>query len=85
MLFIHQDVKATSNRRLLLAIEDAKMEMESAISTFNTCADPRLIEMAIYQEKIAKIKLDYLINEAKKDGIKISYKDILYKKEPSDD
>lgn len=49
--------------------------METASGIFNTCLDPKLIEIAIYEENIAKARLDYLIKEAKVKGVKCSIED----------
>ncbi|GKX68358.1 YaaL family protein [Inconstantimicrobium mannanitabidum] len=58
---------------LLESIRQAKLDMDTAIGIFNTCIDPKLIDIAIYEENVARTKLDYLILEAKKRGLKFNF------------
>lgn len=82
MFLTDNDIDARMKKNLLLSIEKAKLDMESAISIFNTCTDPKLIEIAIYEENIARCKLDYLIKQAKSTGIKVD-DESFYKQELS--
>ncbi|MBX7419904.1 YaaL family protein [Clostridium chauvoei] len=52
-------------------IEDARMEMEVARAMFDFVSDPKLIEVAIHAEDVAKMRYDYLISLAKKREIRI--------------
>ncbi|AYE34225.1 YaaL family protein [Clostridium septicum] len=51
-------------------IENARMEMEVAREMFNAVSDPKLIELAIHAEDVAKMRYDYLISIAKKREIR---------------
>lgn len=46
-------------------IEDAKLEMKVASCMFEDVSDPRLIELAIYSQEVAKKRYEYLLNLAK--------------------
>lgn len=58
--------------KLLEAIEQAKLELESARCVFNNVQDPKLIEVAIYSEEVAIRRYEYLIRLAREKGIKVS-------------
>lgn len=71
----HRDEK----RDLLMAIEGAKAEMEIANSIFENVEDPLLIEVAIYAEQAARKRYAYLVDQAKKNGVKANKKYIINK------
>ena len=50
---------------IIKAIENTKLEIETARNLFNIVYDENLIEMAIYLEEAAKKRLEYLIALAK--------------------
>ncbi|MDY5912633.1 MAG: YaaL family protein [Inconstantimicrobium porci] len=79
----HKVSKADKN--LLRSIQQAKLDMETASGIFNTCLDSRLIEIAIYEENIAKTRLDYLIREAKTRGVRFNIEDYKDYYEDDDD
>ncbi|SHE76149.1 DUF2508 family protein [Clostridium fallax] len=56
--------------KIIELIRLAKVEIDIARENFNYLDDPKLIEMAIYQEQAAKSKFEYLVLEAKRKGIK---------------
>ncbi|MCF0147785.1 MAG: DUF2508 family protein [Clostridium sp.] len=51
-------------------IEEAIEEMEVARVLFNSVSDPKLIELAIHEEDVARARFDYLIGIAKKQGFR---------------
>lgn len=51
--------------KIIKEIQEAIIEIEVAESMFNSVADPKLIEAAIYREEAAKKKFDYLLSVAK--------------------
>ena len=57
---------------LLREVEYTLIEIETARSMFNTVNDPKLIEVAIYSEQIAKQRFDYLLSIAKERNISVS-------------
>lgn len=69
----------SENKDLLMAIENAKAEMEIASSIFENVEDPLLIEVAIYAEQAAKKRYAYLVNQAKKKRIEVNRKYIINK------
>ena len=70
--FLMQEVqnnkkKYTEDDLLLFeAINESIMEMEVAQSLFNWVSDPKLIDLAIHTENVAKSRYNYLIALAKK-------------------
>lgn len=70
--FLMQEVqnnkKKYTEEDLLLfeAINESIMEMEVAQSLFNWVSDPKLIDLAIHTENVAKSRYNYLIALAKK-------------------
>ncbi|MDV4149551.1 DUF2508 family protein [Clostridium sp. AL.422] len=50
---------------ILKDIEEAIKEMEVARALFNSVSDPKLIELAIHEEDVARTRYEYLINMAK--------------------
>ena len=63
---------------IIKAIENTKLEIETARNLFNIVYDENLIEMAIYLEEAAKKRLEYLIALAKEKAIIVSTQYILY-------
>lgn len=57
---------------LLREVEYTLIEIQTARNMFNTVDDPKLIEVAIYSEEIAKQRFDYLISIARESGISVS-------------
>lgn len=57
---------------IMKAIEDTKIELDCARSIFDNVSDPKLIEMAIFAEEVAKKRYEYLLAIAKERGIKVS-------------
>lgn len=57
-------------KRLLNAVDKAREDLDIARQYFNIVNDPRLVDYAIYMEEAAKAKYMYLLNEAKKAGLK---------------
>ena len=55
---------------ILKDIEETIKEMEVARALFNSVSDPKLIELAIHEEDVARTRYDYLINMAKKRHLK---------------
>lgn len=58
-------------KRLLNAVDKAIEDLNIARQYFNAVNDPRLVDYAIYTEEAAKAKYMYLLNEAKKAGLKV--------------
>lgn len=58
-------------KKLLNAIDKAREDLKIAREYFNAVNDPRLVDYAIYTEEAAKAKYTYLLNEAKKNGLKV--------------
>lgn len=70
--------KYTKNQRKLLKdIEKARQEIQRCSIYFDTVKEPHLVDYAIHMEEAAKSKYMYLLNEAKKSGIKINNESIL--------
>lgn len=59
------------NDSILDAIDDAKKQWEAAELYFESATEPKLVDYAIFMEQAAKIRLAYLLEEAKKRGIKV--------------
>ena len=64
--------KNNDNSELILAIEQARLELEAARSNFNSAEDFNLIDAAIFSEEAAKKRYDYYLSIAKRRGIKVS-------------
>lgn len=64
-------------KRLLNAVDKAIEDLNIARQYFNAVNDPRLVDYAIYMEEAAKAKYMYLLNEAKKSGLKVQGDTIL--------
>jgi hypothetical protein len=58
-------------KRLLLAIEEARHEWKQCTEYFDVVSDPKLIDYAIYKEAAAKSRYVYLLMQAKKMDITI--------------
>jgi hypothetical protein len=58
-------------KHLINSIDKAREDLNSARHYFNAVNEPRLVDYAIYMEEAAKAKYMYLLNEAKKSGLKI--------------
>ena len=64
-------VKYTEEDLLLFeAINESIIEMEVAQSLFNSVSDPKLIDLAIHTEDVAKSRYNYLITLAKKRALR---------------
>jgi hypothetical protein len=57
---------------LIIEIEYALIEIETARNIFNNVEDPRLIEVAIYLETVAMKRFDHLLSVAREKGISVS-------------
>lgn len=64
----NNDNKVSNN--IIKEIQEAIIEIEVAESMFNSVADPKLIEAAIYREEAAKKKFDYLLSVAKEQDLR---------------
>lgn len=64
-------------KRLLNAVDKAREDLNIARSYFNSVNDPRLVDYAIYMEEAAKARYMYLLNEAKKDGLRVQGDNVL--------
>lgn len=69
--------ESTENSEIILAIEDAKSELEAARSTFDNVQDPRLVELAIFAEEVALRRYSYLLDVAKERDIRVKSEYIL--------
>lgn len=58
-------------KKLLNAIEKAREDLKVAREYFNAVNDPRLVDYAIYREEAAKARYMFLLNEAKKNELKV--------------
>ncbi|MCT8978736.1 YaaL family protein [Clostridium sp. CX1] len=65
-------------KKLLNAIDKAREDLKMAREYFNGVNDPRLVDYAIYMEEAAKAKYMYLLNEARKVGLKVYGESILH-------
>lgn len=66
-----------SQRKLLKDIESARLEIERCSVYFDTVKDRNLVDYAIHMEEAAKAKYMYLLNKARKNGLKINNESIL--------
>ena len=55
---------------ILKDIQETIKEMEVARVLFNSVSDPKLIELAIHEEDVARTRFDYLICMAKRRGLR---------------
>ncbi len=75
-----KSTKITSNeigynddkKNIIAAIEEAKKELQECRDYFEFVDEPVLVDYAIYKEAAAKSKYAYLIEQAKKLGIKVN-------------
>ncbi|MBI6875732.1 YaaL family protein [Clostridium aciditolerans] len=58
-------------KKLLNSIEKAREDLKVAREYFNAVNDPRLVDYAIYREEAAKARYMFLLNEAKKNELKV--------------
>ncbi|MGL5379153.1 DUF2508 family protein [Clostridium sp.] len=58
------------DQELIDSIEEARMEIQVARAMFDNVSDPKLVELAIHAEDVAKMRYDYLISMAKKKELK---------------
>ncbi|MBM7872264.1 hypothetical protein JOC70_003819 [Clostridium pascui] len=65
------------DKKLIKAIMESQEEISRATNYFQIAKEPILIDYAIYLEQAAKSRYIYLLNQAKKRNIKISYKYVL--------
>lgn len=61
-----------SKKEVIVAIEDAKRQWNTAWEYFNLVSEPKLIDYAIYMEQAAKIRYMYLLSEAREKGISVA-------------
>lgn len=71
-ILLHKVKSNCEGNDIIEAMEIAIGEMEVARSLFNNALDPKLIEVAIYSEEVAKKRYDYLLKLAKTNGLKVS-------------
>lgn len=70
--FFGDNINLTSEQKNIIdAIEEANMEMNRAREIFDFVSDPKLVDYAIYMEEAAKARLAYLLEQARKCGIKV--------------
>ena len=55
---------------ILKDVKESIKEMEVARALFNSVSDPKLIELAIHEEDVARARFDYLISIAKSKGLR---------------
>lgn len=70
-LLIGKSKYTSEQKKLLNSIERAREELKVAREYFNSVSDERLIDYAIYREEAAKARYMFLLNEAKKNGLKV--------------
>lgn len=58
------------DKAILKDIEETIKEMEVARILFNSVSDPKLIELAIHEEDVARTRFDYLLGLARSRGLK---------------
>ncbi|MBL4933713.1 DUF2508 family protein [Clostridium paridis] len=63
--------KVTNEVSLIKDIEQAVKDIKVAESMFESVSDPKLIEIAIYSEEVARKRLDFLLREAKDNNSKV--------------
>jgi hypothetical protein len=61
----------SEQKNIIDAIEEANMEMNKAREIFELVSEPKLVDYAIYMEEAAKARLAYLLDQARKYGIKV--------------
>lgn len=65
-------------RKLLNDIEKSREEINRCSIYFDTVNEPHLVDYAIHMEEAAKAKYMYLLNQAKKNGIKVNVENMFY-------
>lgn len=66
----NKDVYSEEDIQILTAIEDAIVEMNVARSMFNNVSDPKLIDIAMHTEDMARSRYEYLILMAKQRNLR---------------
>lgn len=65
-------IKYTQDQKdIIMQLEEAKVEWESARNYFQVADDPKLIDYAIYREDQSKARYIYFLLEAKRKGVTI--------------
>ena len=70
--FVGMQDNSTEGEKLLMQIEEAKLELDSARYLFDSVQDSKLIEMAIYSEEVAKRRYEYLLKLARDMELRVS-------------
>ena len=70
-LLIRRSKYTAEQKKLLNSIEKAREDLKVAREYFNCVNDPRLIDYAIYREEALKARYMFLLNEAKKNDLKV--------------
>lgn len=71
--------KSQKQLRLLEDIEESRKKLENFREYFNSVKDPNLVDYAIYMEEAAKAKYVYLLNKARKSGLRVDNSSVLRK------
>lgn len=58
-------------KEIIMQLEEAKLEWESAKKYFGVADDPRLVDYAIYREDQCKARYVFFLLEARKKGVTI--------------
>jgi hypothetical protein len=56
---------------IIIGLEEAKLEWESAKKYFEVADDPKLVDYAIYREDQSKARYIYFLLEARRKGVSI--------------
>lgn len=65
-------IKYTEEQKdIILRLEEAKIEWETAKKYFQVADDPKLVDYAIYREDQSKARYMYFLLEARRKGITI--------------
>jgi hypothetical protein len=59
-------------KEIIIQLEEAKLEWESAKKYFEVADDPKLIDYAIYREDQSKARYIFFLLEARRKGITIN-------------
>ena len=70
--FMGMKQKNSEEQKLLMQIQEAKLELDSARYLFDSVQDSKLIELAIYSEEVAKRRYEYLLTLAREMGLRVS-------------
>ncbi|AJA46176.1 hypothetical protein CPAST_c00470 [Clostridium pasteurianum DSM 525 = ATCC 6013] len=86
-----KDIKLNKNTKydlnqkdIIIAIEEARKELQACRDYFELVNEPVLVDYAIYKEAAAKSRYIYLLEEAKKLNIKVDGFNIYTNKEKVD-